>query len=214
MSRAILIKALCAILLLVAAPATATAQESGEGNDQGGGGGDLPQWARVRLQFANGDRLTPVAILLDVNGGTGFDPAGARFLDLGDPVETRDENKLDLGGLFGKLGLGQETTSSEFRGAERAGDVYVIGEFLVVEPLPGTDGAALATGIKTTVIANQGVSFLIGGIYGSVEEQSAKVPFLRDIPLLGTMFRTRVGDAHVKNRSLLILVTPHLIKLD
>ncbi len=212
MSRAILIKALCAILLLFAAPATA--QESGQGNDQGGGGGDLPQWARVRLQFANGDRLTPVAILLDVNGGTGFDPAGARFLDLGDPVETRDENTLDLGGLFGKLGLGQETTSSEFEGAVRFGDVFVIGDFLMVEPLPSIDGAALATSIKTTVVANQGVSFVIGGIYGSVDEQADKVPVLGDIPLLGTMFRTRVGDAYRKNRSLLILVTPHLINLD
>lgn len=212
MSGAILIKALCAILLLAAAPAPA--QESGEGNDRGRDGPVAEIVVRARLQLANGDRFTPDAVLIDLSGATGFDPAGARFLDLGDPVEQRDENKLDLGGFLGMLGLGQDTTSSEFQGAARFGDVFQIGNFVVVEPLPGIDGEALAASIKTTVIANQGVSFLIGGIYGSVDEQAGKVPFLSDIPLLGTMFRYRVGDAHLKNDSLLILVTPHLVDLD
>ena len=84
----------------------------------------------------------------------------------------------------------------------------------MLDPLPGADGAALAASIKTTVVANQGVSFVIGGSYGPVEQQAGKVPALGEIPLLDSMFRTRVGDAHVKNDALLILVTPHLIDLD
>ena len=215
MSRAVVIKALCAILLLLAAPATATAQSGGEGNDRAREGGpQATRYARVRLTLANGDRFRPVGILFNVGGVTGFGPAGARFLALGDAVEQRDESKIDLGFILGRLGLSQDTTSSEFRGAERVGDVYRIENIMVVDPLPGTDGGALATSIKTTVVANQGVSFVIGGIYGPVEPQAGKVPVLGDIPLLGEMFRSRIGDAYRKRRSLLILVTPTLVDIE
>ncbi|MFQ5567402.1 MAG: hypothetical protein ACE5EU_13700 [Paracoccaceae bacterium] len=205
-------KALCAILLLLAAPATATAQA--EGDDKGGEGAELPGWARVRLQFANGDRFIPEALVINVSGTAGADLSRGYYLDLREPAEQRDENKLDLGSsLLGALGVGQETTSSEFRGAARVGDVYQIGDLIVVDPLPGADGVALARSIRTTVIANQGVSFVIGGIFASVEQQGSKVPMLGDIPALGRMFRSRIGDAHRKNDSLLILVTPHLIDI-
>ena len=113
----------------------------------------------------------------------------------------------------GGLGLGQETTSSEFEGAVRVGDVFRVGDNIVLDILDRIDIDELVKNIKTTVVANQRVSFVIGGVYGKVEQQGGKVPLLGDLPVAGQMFRTRVGEAYRKHRSLLILVTPHLIKL-
>jgi hypothetical protein len=206
MLKAILARTLCAALLLAAAPALAPAQSDGESNDgKGGDGVELPQWAHVRIQLENGDRFTPDGIVISLNG------AGGYYLDLGQPAETRDENKVDLGGipLLGKLGIGQESTSSEFRGAERVGEVFRYQDNILMKPLPGTDGARLATRVRTTIIANQGQSFLIDM---SAEELDNQIPGLGDVPLLGEMFR--IGDAYSKRRTLLILVTPHLIDLD
>jgi len=212
MPKSILIRILCAILLLVAAPATATAQSDGEGSDRKGGErAELPQWARVSIQLANGDRFTPDGIVININGAADNALKLGYYIDLGEPAETRDENKLDLGGipLLGVLGLSQDTTSSEFRGATPVGEVFRFGNNLLVNPLPGTDGERLAMRVRTTIVANQGRSFLINT---PAEKLDNQIPVLGDLPLLGALFR--IGDAHLKNRSLLILVTPHMVKID
>ena len=207
-----LCKTLCAILLVLTAPAMATAQA--EGGDTGGNSGDgaeLPAWARARIELANGDRFTPDGIVFNTNGAADNALRLGYYIDLGEPAETRNEDKVDLGGipLLGKLGLGQETTSSEFRGAKPVGGVFRFGNNLLVNPLPGTDGERLATRVRTTIVANQGQSFLIDM---KAEKLDNQIPLLGDLPLLGELFK--IGDAHRKDRTLLILVTPHMINLD
>jgi Flp pilus assembly secretin CpaC len=44
------------------------------------------------------------------------------------------------------------------------------------------------------------------------EKFDYQIPVLGDLPLLGALLRT--GDAHLKGRSLLILVAPHMVKIN
>lgn len=63
----------------------------------------------------------------------------------------------------------------------------------------------------TTIELADGQSFAIGGLMrDNVRESVKKVPFLGEIPILGTLFRS---SSFQKNESeLLIIVTPHLVK--
>jgi len=64
---------------------------------------------------------------------------------------------------------------------------------------------------STTIELADGQSFAIGGLMrDNVRESVKKVPFLGEIPILGTLFRS---SSFQKNESeLLIIVTPHLVK--
>ncbi len=64
--------------------------------------------------------------------------------------------------------------------------------------------------IKTQVLVENGGTVVIGGIYTQEESnQTSKVPFLGDIPLLGNLFKS---NQKVNNRSeLLIFLTPRVI---
>lgn len=67
--------------------------------------------------------------------------------------------------------------------------------------------------IDTQVMLQDGQTLALGGIF---QQQSAtgrtKVPFLGDIPLLGTLFRHDVREQ--KRRELVIFITPRLIRSD
>ena len=64
---------------------------------------------------------------------------------------------------------------------------------------------------NTTVTVRDGEPMIIGGLIGAEEEKSVrKIPFLGDLPILGTLFRS-----HSKSKSeseLLIFLTAHVIK--
>jgi general secretion pathway protein D len=65
--------------------------------------------------------------------------------------------------------------------------------------------------IKTSVFVKDGQALALGGmIQTSTEASSGHVPFLGDIPLLGTMFRSK--DSEAAKTELIIIIKPHVIR--
>lgn len=65
--------------------------------------------------------------------------------------------------------------------------------------------------IKTTVLADNGATVVIGGLYRQSEGEShSGIPFLKDIPLLGWLFRTQYNPNKDK-RELLVFITPKIM---
>ena len=81
--------------------------------------------------------------------------------------------------------------------------------------IPGTEGALNIKEVKTQVLADNGETIVIGGIYQEENQFSeTKVPFLGDIPVVGNLFKKK---SKIDNRvELLIFLTPKIIspKLD
>jgi len=83
-----------------------------------------------------------------------------------------------------------------------------------------TTAAAFVTGTiknpeerstRTVVRLKDGEVLLIGGLIRREEtKDSTKVPFLSDIPFLGTLFKGKTKDK--KERELLIFITPHIVE--
>lgn len=91
---------------------------------------------------------------------------------------------------------------------------------LVVEVQKDTLGAQIAAGqpraetkrtIKTEVLVDNGATVVVGGIYTfSTSENHSGVPFLKDIPILGWLFRTKYNPVNDK-KELIIFLTPRII---
>jgi len=65
--------------------------------------------------------------------------------------------------------------------------------------------------VKTQVLVDNGATVVIGGIYSySHSESHSGVPFLKDIPLVGWLFRTKYNPSSVK-KELIIFLTPRII---
>jgi type IV pilus assembly protein PilQ len=65
--------------------------------------------------------------------------------------------------------------------------------------------------IATQVLVDNGATVVLGGIYTYVNTEShSGVPFLKDIPLLGWLFRTKYNPATEK-KELIIFLTPRII---
>jgi general secretion pathway protein D len=65
--------------------------------------------------------------------------------------------------------------------------------------------------IKTNVFVKDGQALALGGmIQTSSSASKSQVPFLGDIPLLGTMFKSKDGEA--AKTELIIIITPHVIR--
>lgn len=65
--------------------------------------------------------------------------------------------------------------------------------------------------IKTRVLVDNGSTIVIGGIYNFEKtESSSGVPFLKDLPLVGWLFRTPYNPSTNKNE-LIIFLTPRII---
>jgi pilus assembly protein CpaC len=63
----------------------------------------------------------------------------------------------------------------------------------------------------TTVELGDGESFVIGGLVSRTTTSNAdKVPLLGDLPIIGTFFSK--NNYQMKEKELVILVTPHLVK--
>jgi type IV pilus assembly protein PilQ len=76
----------------------------------------------------------------------------------------------------------------------------------------GSSGASLNTRSATTrVMVRDGGTAVIGGIYQATDNTSqAGVPVLKDIPVLGALFRSHRQDR--SNDELLIFITPRIIR--
>lgn len=65
--------------------------------------------------------------------------------------------------------------------------------------------------VKTQVLVDNGATVVVGGIYTFVNtENHSGVPFLKDIPLVGWLFRTKYNPANEK-KELIIFLTPRII---
>jgi type IV pilus assembly protein PilQ len=65
--------------------------------------------------------------------------------------------------------------------------------------------------LNTTVLVNNGDTVVLGGIFQDEKSSSEdKVPWLGDVPYLGSLFRRRANST--KKRELLIFVTPTIVE--
>ncbi|MBL6988927.1 MAG: type IV pilus secretin PilQ [Bacteriovoracaceae bacterium] len=65
--------------------------------------------------------------------------------------------------------------------------------------------------VKTEVLVDNGSTVVIGGIYAySKSEQHSGVPYLKDIPLIGWLFRTAYAPKTDKNE-MIIFLTPRIV---
>ena len=79
---------------------------------------------------------------------------------------------------------------------------------------PSTSAADVITNkrtIKTTVLVNDGATIVLGGLIDDqVNEQSAKIPLLGDIPLLGRLFRA--DNTSTSKRNLMVFIRPTIVR--
>ena len=89
-------------------------------------------------------------------------------------------------------------------------DVLIVQDTFIETTNPLTAAALRTSEIVTQVLASNGETIVIGGIYQEViSEATTKVPLLGDIPILGNLFRRRSqSDARTE---LLIFLTPKII---
>lgn len=78
-------------------------------------------------------------------------------------------------------------------------------------PFPDAPPQKLGNEIQTNVLVENGSTIVIGGLYEySKREQHSGIPFLKDIPLLGWLFRTPYAPQTSK-REVIIFLTPRII---
>jgi type II secretory pathway component GspD/PulD (secretin) len=65
--------------------------------------------------------------------------------------------------------------------------------------------------VQTTVVAGDGETVALGGLISSMDEKAEnKVPWLGDLPYVGTLFRYR--SQQKMKRELLVILTPHVVR--
>jgi general secretion pathway protein D len=65
--------------------------------------------------------------------------------------------------------------------------------------------------VKTTVMADDGATIVLGGLIDDdVQESTQKVPLLGDIPILGQLFRSTTNST--RKRNLMIFLRPTIIR--
>jgi len=76
---------------------------------------------------------------------------------------------------------------------------------------PGSPADEVKRNIKTQVLVDNGATIVIGGVYSYTQsENHSGIPFLKDVPLVGWLFRTKYNPAIVK-KELIIFLTPRII---
>ena len=83
-----------------------------------------------------------------------------------------------------------------------------------VSSVSGTTGVDISINkreIKTTVMADNGATVILGGLIDEdVQESQQKVPLLGDIPFLGALFRSTSNS--VRKRNLMVFLRPTIIR--
>jgi len=90
--------------------------------------------------------------------------------------------------------------------------MHLIPERSSIEPDPS--GIIINTSnAETNVVVNNGQTAVIGGLTSQVEvEATSGIPILKDIPLIGALFR--YTEKHYEDRDLVIFVTPTIVEDD
>lgn len=90
-------------------------------------------------------------------------------------------------------------------------DVQVLKDSLGAQIAPNAPRPETKRKISTQVLVDNGATVVLGGIYTYVNSEShSGVPFLKDIPLLGWLFRTKYNPSTEK-KELIIFLTPRII---
>jgi type IV pilus assembly protein PilQ len=78
-------------------------------------------------------------------------------------------------------------------------------------PFPDGPPDKTTRNIQTNVLVDNGSTIVIGGLYRTEKlDSQSGVPFLKDLPLLGWLFRTPFNDATSRSE-LIIFITPRII---
>lgn len=90
--------------------------------------------------------------------------------------------------------------------------MHLMPERSSIEPDPS--GIIINTSnAETNVVVNNGQTAVIGGLTSQIEvEAVAGIPILKDIPLIGALFR--YTEKHYEDRDLVIFVTPTIVEND
>jgi len=90
--------------------------------------------------------------------------------------------------------------------------MHLMPERSSIEPDPS--GIIINTSnAETNVVVNNGQTAVIGGLTSQIEVEAVSgIPILKDIPLLGALFR--YTEKHYEDRDLVIFVTPTIVKND
>ncbi|MDO9182039.1 MAG: secretin N-terminal domain-containing protein, partial [Bacteriovorax sp.] len=90
-------------------------------------------------------------------------------------------------------------------------DVNLKKDSLVAAAQIGAPQDTIKRVVKTQVLVDNGATVVIGGIYSYAQsENHSGVPFLKDVPLLGWLFRTKYNPSTIK-KELIIFLTPRII---
>jgi type IV pilus assembly protein PilQ len=80
-----------------------------------------------------------------------------------------------------------------------------------IRPSPEAPPNKQGRNIKTSVLVDNGSTVVLGGIYTFEKRTShSGIPFLKDVPLIGWLFRTPFAPSTVKNE-MVIFLTPRII---
>lgn len=90
-------------------------------------------------------------------------------------------------------------------------DISVIKEDFTNQTSPLLPPNKNSNDVRTSVLVNNGATIVIGGIYEYTKREShSGVPYLKDIPLLGWLFRSPYNPA-ISKREVIIFITPRII---
>ena len=90
-------------------------------------------------------------------------------------------------------------------------DVQIKKDSLTPVSAVGAPQDEIKRNIKTQVLVDNGSTVVIGGIYSYQQsENHSGIPFLKDIPVIGWLFRTKYNPATIK-KELIIFLTPRII---
>ena len=90
-------------------------------------------------------------------------------------------------------------------------DITLTKEHFLTRPSDGSPPDKQSRDLKTSVLVDNGSTIVLGGIYSfEKSETHSGVPFLKDVPLIGWLFRTPYAPSKSKNE-MIIFLTPRII---
>ncbi len=195
-----------------------TGGSSGE-SGQGGGGvaGVAGATSQVAFGLLNGNLAIAVANLLQTAKGevlakpqiTTLDNTQARiFMGEQVPIRVLDANGRQAIELQ-DAGTSLQVTPHVTADGRILLDLNPEKNSFRVDPSAGT--ILQKQSAKTTVVVNDGETVVIAGLTTKEETETEKgVPFLKDIPIIGYLFKHKAVQS--RKRDLIIFVTPHIVR--
>jgi type IV pilus assembly protein PilQ len=90
-------------------------------------------------------------------------------------------------------------------------ELNIIKDSFVTSTIVGAPKDLVKRTVQTQVLVDNGSTVVIGGIYSYIHDESSQgIPFLKDIPLVGWLFRTKYNPSTNK-KELIIFITPRII---